>query len=193
MVVELNVELINQWGDVCCIDILSLVYDCVQFINIGYVVFFVEELVVVESFYCEVFGFQVLDCYINCVVFLCCGVCGGYYNFFLLQLFNCKCGLNYVVFIVWDIYEVIGGGIVMNKNVWSMFIGFGCYLVFLVYFWYVNSLIGGVFEYYINDDYLMENWQLCEFEYLFVFFIEWVVEGGIDYDICCQQKKLEVV
>ncbi len=75
--VELNVEPINQWGDVRRIDTPSPVYDRAQPINIGHVVFFVEELAAVESFYREVLGFQVSDRYINRAVFLRCGVRGG--------------------------------------------------------------------------------------------------------------------
>ncbi|HGS6999541.1 TPA: glyoxalase, partial [Klebsiella pneumoniae] len=46
--VELDVEPINQWGDVRRIDTPSPVYDRAQPINIGHVVFFVEELAAVE-------------------------------------------------------------------------------------------------------------------------------------------------
>ena len=70
--VELNVEPINQWGDVRRIDTPSPVYDRAQPINVGHVVFFVEELAAVESFYREVLGFQVSDRYINRAVFLRC-------------------------------------------------------------------------------------------------------------------------
>lgn len=55
--VELNVEPINQWGDARRIDTPSPVYDRAQPINVGHVVFFVEELAAVEKFYREVLGF----------------------------------------------------------------------------------------------------------------------------------------
>ncbi|WP_373997079.1 VOC family protein, partial [Klebsiella pneumoniae] len=86
--VELNVEPINQWGDVRRIDTPSPVYDRAQPINVGHVVCFVEELAAVESFYREGLGFQVSDRYINRAVFLRCGVRGGHHNLFLLQLPN---------------------------------------------------------------------------------------------------------
>ncbi|VFS74483.1 2,3-dihydroxybiphenyl 1,2-dioxygenase [Raoultella planticola] len=117
----LNVEPINQWGDMRRIDTPSPVYDGAQPINVGHVVFFVEELAAVEAFYREVLGFQVSDRYINRAVFLRCGVRGGHHNLFLLQLPNRKRGLNHVAFTVRDIHEVIGGGIAMNKNAWSTF------------------------------------------------------------------------
>ena len=74
--VELNVEPINQWGDARRIDSPSPVYDRAQPINVGHVVFFVEELAAVETFYREVLGFRVSDRYINRAVFLRCGVRG---------------------------------------------------------------------------------------------------------------------
>lgn len=187
--VELNVEPINQWGDVRRIDTPSPVYDRAQPINVGHVVFFVEELAAVESFYREVLGFQVSDRYINRAVFLRCGVRGGHHNLFLLQLPNRKRGLNHVAFTVRDIHEVIGGGIAMNKNAWSTFIGPGRHPVSSAYFWYVNSPTGGAFEYYTNDDYLTENWQPRELEHSLVSFTEWAVEGGIDHDTRRQQKN----
>lgn len=190
---ELNVEPINQWGDVRRIDTPSPVYDRAQPINVGHVVFFVEELAAVESFYREVLGFQVSDRYINRAVFLRCGVRGGHHNLFLLQLPNRKRGLNHVAFTVRDIHEVIGGGIAMNKNAWSTFIGPGRHPVSSAYFWYVNSPTGGAFEYYTNDDYLTENWQPRELEHSLVSFTEWAVEGGIDHDTRRQQKKPEAV
>ena len=70
-----------------------------------------------------------------------------------------QAGLNHVAFTVRDIHEVIGGGIAMNKNAWSTFIGPGRHPVSSAYFWYVNSPTGGAFEYYTNDDYLTENWR----------------------------------
>ena len=63
--VELNVEPINQWGDVRRIDTPSPVYQRAEPINVGHVVFFVEELAAVEKFYRDVLGFQVSDRYIN--------------------------------------------------------------------------------------------------------------------------------
>ncbi len=56
--VTLNVEPINQWGDMRRIDTPSPVYDGAQPINVGHVVFFVEELAAVEAFYREVLGFR---------------------------------------------------------------------------------------------------------------------------------------
>ena len=174
--VELNVEPINQWGDARRIDTPSPVYDRAQPINVGHVVFFVEELAAVEKFYREVLGFQVSDRYINRAVFLRCGPRGGHHNLFLLQLPNRK-----------------RGRFAMKKNDWSTFIGPGRHPVSSAYFWYVNSPTGGAFEYYTNDDYLTENWQPRELEHSLISFTEWAVEGGIDHDTRRQQKKPEAV
>ena len=191
--VALTVEPINQWGDARRIDTPSPVYERAAPINIGHVVFFLEELAAVERFYRDVLGFQVSDRYVNRAVFLRCGPRGGHHNLFLLQLPNRQRGLNHVAFNVRDIHEVIGGGIAMNKKHWSTFIGPGRHPISSAYFWYVNSPTGGAFEYYTNEDYLTGNWQPRELEHSLVSFTEWAVEGGIDHDTRRQQKKPEAV
>lgn len=59
--VEVPVTPINQWGDVRRIDQPSPVYSQAQPINIGHVVFFVEDLAATERFYRELldFGFPI--------------------------------------------------------------------------------------------------------------------------------------
>lgn len=187
--VELPVTPINQWGDVRRIDQPSPVYAKAEPVNIGHVVFFVEDLAATERFYCDRLGFQVSDRYIDRAVFLRTQVRGGHHNLFLLKLPNRPRGLNHVAFTVRDIHEVIGGGIAMNKESWSTFIGPGRHPISSAYFWYVNSPTGGAFEYYTNDDYLTENWQPRELEHSLVSFTEWAVEGGIDHDTRRQHQK----
>ncbi|CQI88843.1 VOC family protein [Yersinia rohdei] len=187
--VDLPVSPINQWGDVRRIDQPSPVYAKAEPINIGHVVFFVDDLAATERFYCDILGFQVSDRYIDRAVFLRTQARGGHHNLFLLKLPNRPRGLNHVAFTVRDIHEVIGGGIAMNKEQWSTFIGPGRHPISSAYFWYVNSPTGGAFEYYTNDDYLTENWQPRELEHSLVSFTEWAVEGGIDHDTRRQNKK----
>lgn len=187
--VTLDVPPMNQWGDIRRVDCPSPVYSQATPINIGHVVFFVNDLAETERFYREVLGFQVSDRYINRAVFLRTQPCGGHHNLFLLQLPTGKRGLNHVAFNVRDIHEVAGGGLAMNKQQWSTFIGPGRHPVSSAYFWYVNSPTGGAFEYYTNDDWLTENWQPRELEHSLVSFTEWAVEGGIDYTTRRQQKQ----
>ncbi|WP_127957067.1 VOC family protein [Serratia microhaemolytica] len=187
--VSLQVTPINQWGDVRRIDQASPLYEKAQPINIGHVVFFVEDLAATEQFYCQQLGFQVSDRYIDRAVFLRAQVRGGHHDLFLLKLPNRPRGLNHVAFNVRDINEVIGGGIAMNRQQWSTFIGPGRHPISSAYFWYVNSPTGGAFEYYTNDDYLTENWQPRELEHSLVSFTEWAVEGGIDHQTRRQHKK----
>ncbi len=191
--VVLPISPINQWGDVRRVDEASPVYSKASPINIGHVVFFVQELEATERFYCEVLGFQVSDRYTDRAVFLRAQVRGVHHNLFLLKIPNRKPGLNHVAFTVRDIHEVIGGGLAMNRHHWSTFIGPGRHPISSAYFWYVNSPTGGAFEYYTNDDYLTENWQPREMEHSVTTFTEWAVEGGIDYDTRRQIKKAEVV
>ncbi len=84
--VELPVSGINQWGDIRRIDQPSPVYQQATPINIGHVVFFVEDLASTEDFYREVLGFSVSDRYIDRAVFLRAQTRGGHHNLFLLQL-----------------------------------------------------------------------------------------------------------
>lgn len=187
--VSLPVLPINQWGDIRRVDRPSPVYQQATPVNIGHVVFFVTDLAQTERFYRELLGFQVSDRYVDRAVFLRCGIHGGHHNLFLLQLPGGKRGLNHVAFTVRDIHEVIGGGLAMNKQQWSTFIGPGRHPVSSAYFWYVNSPTGGAFEYYTNEDWLTENWQPRELEHSLTSFTEWAVEGGIDYTTRRQQKE----
>lgn len=191
--VELPVSAINQWGDIRRIDEASPLYEKATPINIGHVVFFVEELEASERFYCDQLGFQVSDRYTNRAVFLRAEVRGVHHNLFLLKIPGHKRGLNHVAFTVRDIHEVIGGGLAMNRHKWSTFIGPGRHPISSAYFWYVNSPTGGAFEYYTNDDYLTEKWQPREIEHSVTTFTEWAVEGGIDFATRRQVKKSEEV
>ncbi|MDD9340400.1 MAG: VOC family protein [Providencia heimbachae] len=186
--VSLDISPINQWGDIRRIDAPSTVYEKATPINIGHVVFFVDDLPATEAFYCEKLGFQVSDRYIDRAVFLRAQINGCHHNLFLLKLPHRGRGLNHVAFTVRDIHEVIGGGLAMNRHHWSTFIGPGRHPISSAYFWYVNSPTGGAFEYYTNDDYLTEKWQPRELEHSLVSFTEWAVEGGLDYDTRRQVK-----
>ncbi|MBQ0531495.1 VOC family protein [Providencia rettgeri] len=187
--VELEVTAINQWGDIRRIDKPSPVYEKATPINVGHVVFFVDDLPSTEAFYCQKLGFQVSDRYIDRAVFLRTQINGCHHNLFLLKLPHRSSGLNHVAFTVRDIHEVIGGGLAMNRHQWSTFIGPGRHPISSAYFWYVNSPTGGAFEYYTNDDYLTDKWQPRELEHSLVSFTEWAVEGGLDYETRRQVKE----
>lgn len=186
--VELDVTAINQWGDIRRIDTPSPVYEKATPINVGHVVFFVDDLPSTEAFYCQKLGFHVSDRYIDRAVFLRAQINGCHHNLFLLKLPHRGSGLNHVAFTVRDIHEVIGGGLAMNRHQWSTFIGPGRHPISSAYFWYVNSPTGGAFEYYTNDDFLTDKWQPRELEHSLVSFTEWAVEGGLDYETRRQVK-----
>lgn len=178
--VEIEVPGINQHGDIRRVDAPSPVYERAQPIGIGHVVFFVEDLEGVEAFYREKLGFQVSDRYIGKGVFMRAAVEGHHHDLFLLKVPNKPAGLNHVAFTVRDIHEVIGGGMAMNRKHWSTFIGPGRHPISSAYFWYVNSPLGGAFEYYTNDDYLTAAWQPRTLEHRLELFTEWAVDGGLD-------------
>ncbi|MEW5248387.1 VOC family protein [Microbulbifer sp. 2201CG32-9] len=178
--VDLEVPPINQWGDMRRVDLPSPVYEKAEPIGIGHAVFFVADLAESESFYREVMGFHVSDRYTDRGVFMRMQARGGHHNIFLLKLPGRTAGLNHVAFTVRDIHEVIGGGLAMHRKQWTTFIGPGRHPVSSAYFWYVNSPMGGPFEYYTNEDYLTEHWTPRELVHSLESFTEWGVEGGID-------------
>lgn len=132
--VNVDISPINQWGDIRRIDAPSPVYDKATLINVGHVVFFVDDLPATEAFYCQKLGFQVSDRYIDRAVFLRTQINGCHHNLFLLKLPHRGRGLNHVAFTVRDIHEVIGGGLAMNRQKWSTFIGPGRHPISSAYF-----------------------------------------------------------
>jgi len=178
--VEIRVPGINQHGDIRRVDEPSPVYQRAEPIGIGHVVFFVEDLAAAEAFYGEKLGFRASDRYVGKGVFMRAAAEGHHHDLFLLHVPNKPAGLNHVAFTVRDIHEVIGGGLAMNRKQWSTFIGPGRHPISSAYFWYVNSPLGGAFEYYTNDDYLTEAWQPRTLVHSLESFTEWAVEGGLD-------------
>lgn len=176
----LQSEAINQYGNIQRVNAASPVYEKAAPIMIGHVVFFTPDLAKTQQFYIEKFGFHLSDAYRNRGAFLRCRGEGYHHDLFLLSVPNKPEGLNHVAFVVRDIHEVIGGGLHMNRVKWSTFIGPGRHPISSAYFWYVNSPLGGAFEYYTNDDYLTEEWVPREEEHCLELFTEWAIEGGLD-------------
>jgi catechol 2,3-dioxygenase-like lactoylglutathione lyase family enzyme len=181
-------EGINQYGNVQRVNAASPVYEKGEPVAIGHVVFFTPDLETAETFYKEKLGFHLSDAYRKRGVFLRCRGEAFHHDLFLLSIPNKPAGLNHVAFVVRDIHEVIGGGLNMNRSNWSTFIGPGRHPISSAYFWYVNSPLGGAFEYYTNDDYLTEEWTPRVEEHSLELFTEWAIEGGLDYDTRRQHK-----
>ena len=181
-------EGINQFGNVQRVNAASPVYEKAEPIDIGHVVFFTPDLKMTQAFYIEKLGFHLSDAYTNRGAFLRCRGEGFHHDLFLLSIPNKPAGLNHVAFVVRDIHEVIGGGLSMNRQQWSTFIGPGRHPISSAYFWYVNSPLGGAFEYYTNDDYLTEEWKPREEEHRLELFTEWAIEGGLDHETRRQVK-----
>lgn len=181
-------EGINQFGNVQRINAASPVYEKAEPVDIGHVVFFTPDLPKTQAFYIEKVGFHLSDAYRQRGAFLRCRGEGFHHDLFLLSIPNKPAGLNHVAFVVRDIHEVIGGGLSMNRQDWSTFIGPGRHPISSAYFWYVNSPLGGAFEYYTNDDYLTEEWQPREEEHSLELFTEWAIEGGLDHKTRRQVK-----
>ncbi|MFC6672181.1 VOC family protein [Marinobacterium aestuariivivens] len=178
--IELEVPPINQHGDIRRINRASPVYERATPIGIGHVVFFVTDLARARAFYEQKLGFHLSDFYRGKGAFMRASEAGPHHHLFLLHIPGHAPGLNHVAFTVRDIHEVAGGGLAMNRKGWSTFLGPGRHPISSAYFWYVNSPLGGAFEYYSNDDYLTGEWQPRELEHSVASFTEWAVEGGID-------------
>lgn len=185
---QARTEGINQFGNVQRVNAASPVYEKAEPVDIGHVVFFTPDLKTTQAFYIEKLGFHLSDAYTNRGAFLRCRGEGFHHDLFLLSIPNKPAGLNHVAFVVRDIHEVIGGGLSMNRQQWSTFIGPGRHPISSAYFWYVNSPLGGAFEYYTNDDYLTEEWQPREEEHRLELFTEWAIEGGLDHETRRQVK-----
>ncbi|MND64236.1 Manganese-dependent 2,3-dihydroxybiphenyl 1,2-dioxygenase [compost metagenome] len=181
-------EGINQFGNVQRVNAASPVYEKAEPVAIGHVVFFTPDLPKAQAFYIEKVGFHLSDAYRQRGAFLRCRGEGFHHDLFLLSLPNKPAGLNHVAFVVRDIHEVIGGGLSMNRQDWSTFIGPGRHPISSAYFWYVNSPLGGAFEYYTNDDYLTEEWKPREEEHSLALFTEWAIDGGLDHETRRQVK-----
>ncbi|WP_116474072.1 VOC family protein [Zobellella maritima] len=187
--VELQVAPINQYGDIRRVDEASPVYERGEPIGVGHVVFFTPDLATTEAFYRDRLGFHLSDCYEGKGAFMRCAAEGHHHDIFLLHVPGKPAGLNHVAFTVRDIHEVIGAGMAMNRKGWSTFLGPGRHPISSAYFWYVNSPLGGAFEYYTNDDYLTSAWQPRTMEHKLELFTEWAVEGGLDGHTRRQLKR----
>jgi len=181
----------NTWAEHNRINKPSPIYERAEPIEVGHVVFFVEDLKAVESFYIEKLGFVASDRYPNRGSFLRCTANGGHHDLFLLQTPQGKKGINHVAFTVRDIHEVFGGGLHFSRCGWDTQLGPGRHPVSSAYFWYFNNPAGGLVEYYADEDQLTAEWESREFEPGPTVFAEWAIEGGIDGDTR-RQKSAKV-
>jgi catechol 2,3-dioxygenase-like lactoylglutathione lyase family enzyme len=163
------------------IDIPSRFYEKAEPLKIGHVVFFVADLAVTEKFYTDTLGFVVSDRYPGAGTFLRCSTPGGHHSLFFLQTPDKKAGLNHVAYTVRDIHEVFGGGLQVDKCGWKTQIGPGRHPVSSAYFWYVENPAGALAEYFTDEDYCTDKWEIRNFERSNEAFTEWAVADGIDW------------
>ena len=170
----------NSWNERARIDAPSPSYDRAQPIEVGHVVLFVQDLAACTGFYVDQLGFSLSDSYPGRGSFLRGAPRGGHHDLFLLQLPQPKVGLNHVAFTVRDIHEVFGGGLHMSRCGWDTELGPGRHPISSAIFWYFVSPVGGLVEYYSDEDELTEAWQPREFTPGPTLFAEWAIKGGID-------------
>jgi catechol 2,3-dioxygenase-like lactoylglutathione lyase family enzyme len=169
----------NAWGSAQRIDQPAPVYERAQPIEVGHVVFFTDSLKATTTFY-ERLGFCLSDRYPGRGHFLRCAARGGHHDLFLLQIPPARRGLNHVAFTVRDIHEVFGGGLHVARCGWETQLGPGRHPISSAYFWYFKAPMGGLVEYYADEDELTEKWQPRDFEPGPTVFAEWAVAGGLD-------------
>jgi catechol 2,3-dioxygenase-like lactoylglutathione lyase family enzyme len=170
----------NTWSERQRIDVPSPAYDHAQPIDVGHVVFFVTDLEAVSRFYEQVWGFVVSDRYPGRGHFLRCAPRGGHHDLFLLQTPQPRRGLNHVAFTVRDVHEVFGGGLHLSRSGWETELGPGRHPISSAIFWYFKSPLGGLWEYFTDEDELTEAWQPRSFTPGPTAFAEWAIAGGID-------------
>ena len=171
---------VNTWDNAARVDAPSTFYERATPIEVGHVVVFTPDLKALEDFYTQKLGFVVSDRYPGRGLFLRGEATGGHHDFFALQLPDGKRGLNHVAFTVRDIHEVFGGGLAVSRLGYETQLGPGRHPISSAYFWYFKSPLGGLFEYYADEDMLTEKWQAREFPSKPELFAEWAIAGGID-------------
>ncbi len=169
----------NPWGARTRVNQASPVYERATPVEIGHVVFFVQDLDATEAFYARL-GFITSDRYPGHGAFMRCAARGGHHDLFLLRSPHGRNGLNHVAFAVRDIHEVFGGGLHISRCGWATQLGPGRHPISSAYFWYFKNPAGGLIEYYADDDELTEDWQPRSFTSGPTVFAEWAIAGGID-------------
>jgi catechol 2,3-dioxygenase-like lactoylglutathione lyase family enzyme len=178
--VTLSCARVNTWGERSRVDQPSPAYERAQPIEVGHVVLFVRDLAACTDFYVRQLGFSLSDSYPGRGSFLRGAPRGGHHDLFLLQLPQGRAGLNHVAFTVRDIHEVFGGGLHMSRCGWETELGPGRHPISSAIFWYFVSPVGGLVEYYSDEDELTEAWRPREFTPGPTLFAEWAIKGGID-------------
>ncbi|MFT4269254.1 MAG: VOC family protein [Xenophilus sp.] len=178
--VQVECAAVNTWNDKPRVDQRSPIYERATPIEVGHVVFFVADVPATEAFYASRLGFVSSDRYPGRGAFMRCAPAGGHHDLFLLQLPSGKRGVNHVAFTVRDIHEVFGGGLHFSRCGWETQLGPGRHPISSAYFWYFKNPMGGLIEYYADEDQLTAAWQPRDFEPGPTVFAEWAVDGGLD-------------
>ena len=178
--VNLTCAVTNTWNERKRVNQPSPAYERAYPVEVGHVVFFVADLIAATRFYEDVLGFVISDRYPGRGHFFRCAPEGGHHDLFLLQTPEGKRGVNHVAFTVRDVHEVIGGGMHMSRCGWKTQLGPGRHPVSSALFWYVESPLGALWEYYTDEDELTETWSPRDFTPGPTVFAEWAIKGGID-------------
>lgn len=178
--VQLASAVTNTWSERRRVNQRAPAYERATPVEVGHVVFFVEDLAAASRFYQDKLGFVTSDRYPDRGHFMRCAPEGGHHDLFLLQPPQPRKGLNHVAFTVRDLHEVVGGGMHMSRQGWKTELGPGRHPISSAMFWYFENPAGALVEYYTDEDELTADWVPREFTPGPTVFAEWAIKGGID-------------
>ena len=158
------------------IDKRSHNYREVHPIGIGHVVMWANDIEKSAAFFQEKLGFVESDRFIGFGIFLRAATPGPHHHMFL-QSRPGKPGADHVAFTVDNHLEVLGGGLAMERKGWPTRLGPGFHPISSAFYWYMESPLGPLIEYYADDDYCTEKWEPGAFPISSEMYTDWAVTG----------------
>ena len=132
-------------------------------ISIAHVVLDCAEESKVRAFFVHRLGFRVSDSFKEAGAFLRTRNAQEHHSLFTVK--RPKNGLNHIAFYVTDFHDVMLGGKAMMARGWKTRWGPGRHKLGSNYFWYIQSPLGGAFEYTCDVDHVDDDWIAGEFDF----------------------------
>ena len=171
----------NQPGNYVRIDRPATFYERARPLTFSHFAVGVPDHKIVEAFYVDRLGFHVSDRYRQRGVFLRAAARGNHHDLFVMNIDARKAKFNHLAFKLRDIHEVIGGGQFLVRQGWKTQVGPGRHYPSSACFWYVQSPLGGAFEYCADEDIMSEKWKPREFEVGPDVFSEWTFNAESEF------------
>ena len=159
------------------VDTMATAYQRAHPHRMGHLAFFVPDVRAGEKFYRRL-GFWLSDRYAGgAAVFLRNAARSDHHNLFLLKSRSGTTDLHHIAFEVHDVHEVFGGGLHFMKAGWATAVGPGRHPISSAYFWYFRNPLGGMIEYFCDQDFVTPKWKPTN--YRVNRFSEWHLADGI--------------